>query len=146
MTTPLSVVMDGLVSAARSTRDGVFNTLDAVDRQTKLASDSLARQVQRFCAEQAAAARARNASPEPARDARFDPEDEWDLRARDALASGAAAASGAGVARDDAPIASDTATDTATDTTTDTATDTATVTTTDTAADDEDDYPQTWLR
>jgi len=115
----LSVVMDGLVSDARSTRDGVFNTLDAVDRQTKLSSQSLARQVQRFCAEQAAAARAERASA-TTRDARFDPEDEWDVRGPSAVASGAAAATGRAVAD-----SSDTGPE---------------------RNDDTDNYPDTWLR
>jgi hypothetical protein len=119
----LSAVMDGLVSDARSERDQVFNTLDAVDRRTKLSSESLARQVQRFLAEQAAATRAeRDADPGAARpeqserDARFDPEDEWELRTSDAVAGGAAAAAGRAVDQ--------------------TADETA----------DDDEYPETWLR
>jgi hypothetical protein len=119
----LSAVMDGLVSDARSERDQVFNTLDAVDRRTKLSSESLARQVQRFLGEQAAAARAerdtdaRAAQSEPSeRDARFDPEDEWELRAPGAVAGGAAAAAGRAVDQS----ADETA--------------------------DDDEYPDTWLR
>ena len=91
----LSTVLDGLVSDARSTRDGVFNTLDAVDRQTTLSSQSLARQVQRFCAERAASARARRAAAGAPRDVRFDPEDEWDLPAR-TLSTNAASVTSAG--------------------------------------------------
>ncbi len=116
----LSSVMDGLVSDARSARDQVFNTVDAVDRRTKLSSESLARQVQRFIAEQAAEARAardaerdteRN-TEQTERDARFDPEDEWELRAPEAVAGGAAAAAGRAVDE----------------------------------TSDDDDYPETWLR
>ncbi len=122
----LSVFMDGLVNDARSARDQVFNTLDAVDRRTKLSSESMARQVQRFIAEQAAAARAERDPDRAARaersehDARFDPEDEWELRAPDAVAGGAAAAAG----RPANPMAHDTADETA----------------------DDDEYPDTWLR
>ncbi len=112
----LSAVMDGLVSDARSERDQVFNTLDAVDRRTKRSSESMARQVQRFIAEQAAAQRAERAGAESERDARFDPEDEWELRAPDAVAGGAAAAAGRAV-------------DQAADETV-----------------DDEEYPETWLR
>ena len=96
----LSAVMDGLVSDARSARDGVFNTLDAVDRQTKLAGASLARQVQRFFAEQAAAARAQQAAAQESRDARFDPEDEWDVQAPAASTGDPGHASGRNAADD----------------------------------------------
>lgn len=57
-TSRLAAAMDGLVADARWSRDQVVNTVDAADRRARLASESLARQVQRFCAERAAHLRA----------------------------------------------------------------------------------------
>jgi hypothetical protein len=77
---PFARLVDGLVAGARADRDGVFNTLDAINRQTRAVSDRLAGQVEEFlvAAEQK---RARQAVTAGERDARFDPEDEWELPA-----------------------------------------------------------------
>jgi hypothetical protein len=72
----MSAQMDRLVAGARSSRDAAFNSLDAIDRQTRAASAQLRCQIEQFFV-------AHPAAPPPdegaERDARFDPEDEWDL-------------------------------------------------------------------
>lgn len=54
--TPFARRLDGIVDSARAARDVAFNTLDAVNRQTRAAAD--------------------RSSEEQERDARFDPEDD----------------------------------------------------------------------
>jgi hypothetical protein len=72
----MSTQMDRLVAAARSSRDAAFNSLDATDRQTRAASERLRQEIEQFFL-------AHPSAPPPddgaERDARFDPEDEWDL-------------------------------------------------------------------
>jgi hypothetical protein len=92
--------VDELVVGARADRDGAFNTLDAINRQTRAASDRLAGQVDQFLAD------AKDASAEAAvtgeeRDARFDPEDEWDLPSVVHPGGGAADPPQPGATRDD---------------------------------------------
>ena len=73
----LAGMMDQLVAGARSARDGAFNTLDAIDRQTRTAM----RDIQQTLAQFVEAERNRQADPSAEeRDARFDPE-EWELPA-----------------------------------------------------------------
>ena len=75
--TSFAGLVDDLVAGARADRDGVFNTLDAINRQTRAASDRLAAQVDQFLA--SAPAEQSVPNPDDERDTRFDPEDEWDL-------------------------------------------------------------------
>jgi hypothetical protein len=85
----MSTLMDGLVAEARSSRDHAVNTLDAVERETRRDNARLAGQVDRYMRvhETALAEILRREVPrlqaptDPAatRDARFDPEDEWDV-------------------------------------------------------------------
>jgi hypothetical protein len=115
----MSAFMDELVAGARSSRDAAFNTLDAIERQTRAASNELARRIEKVIAENPATKKAALVAPDPAsgvqqaredsRDARFDPEDEWDVAGPDTAGA-------------PSPPAATRATD------------------------DEDDYPQTWLR
>jgi hypothetical protein len=73
-------VMDRLVAGARASRDGEFNTLDAVDRQTRAASVALAARIESIIAANRADPQTPGAAEgAPERDARFDPEDEWEL-------------------------------------------------------------------
>jgi hypothetical protein len=76
-TTSFARLVDDLVAGARADRDGVFNTLDAINRQTRAVSDRLAAQVDQFLA----SAPAKQTVPDldDDRDTRFDPEDEWEL-------------------------------------------------------------------
>lgn len=84
MSAGMSTVMDELVAGARSERDGAFNTLDAIDRQTRTAM----RQIQQTAAQFVAEQRSRQDTPSAdERDARFDPE-EWELPAPDATHAG----------------------------------------------------------
>lgn len=76
-TTSFARLVDDLVGGARADRDGVFNTLDAINRQTRAVSDRLVAQVDQFLA--SAPAKQTVPNPDDERDTRFDPEDEWDL-------------------------------------------------------------------
>jgi hypothetical protein len=78
----MAAVMDRLVVGARSSRDGKFNSLDAVDRQTRAASVALSARIESIIAANRPAQPERadaDAPPGTERDARFDPEDEWEL-------------------------------------------------------------------
>lgn len=126
MTSPtrMSAVMDQLVAGARASRDGVFNTLDAVERKSLAANASLVQQVAKICVEHTKRQPAEAAAgPGPVianeRDTRFDPEDEWDVAGPRAAVTRAAGAS-------DTPVGNLAA-----------------------AGDDEadsDGFPETWLR
>lgn len=130
----LSTLMDGLVAEARSSRDGAFNALDAVQRESRRNTQRLAGQVDRYLRVHETSmaeilrrevprllAEQDGTRPDPgetpgtggpaARDARFDPEDEWEVSGPDTGES-CSAARVATPARDD----------------------------------DDDDYPGTWLR
>jgi hypothetical protein len=113
----MTAVMDQLVAGARSLRDSTFNTLDAVQRQTTAARDELAERVQTFNRERADALQ-EQAKAVTVRDTRFDPEDEWEV-------SGPALAAG-GQRRAAAPSVPSSQSRA--------------------RQDDEDDYPDTWLR
>jgi hypothetical protein len=126
MTAPtrMTAVMDQLVSGARASRDGVVNTLDAVERKSRAANASLAQQVAKICADHPKQPARATADPPQLivdeRDTRFDPEDEWDVAgpSTSAIISGAAASN--------TPVGNRAAAD-----------------------DDDDDgdgYPTTWLR
>jgi hypothetical protein len=106
----MTAVMDELASSARSARDGIFNTLDAVGRQSRAANAALVEHVRGLTIGYEPAQTAADRT-EPERDTRFDPEDEWELPARsgDALTGSGPTASRAG-------------------------------------QDDDEDFPQTWLR
>jgi hypothetical protein len=125
----MSTLMDGLVNEARASRDSTFNALDAVERESLRNSQRLAGQVDhyvqvhetslaqilrlevpRLLAEQADPGREPSVGA-PARDTRFDPEDQWELDP--AAASPSAAAPAPRHAQD---------------------------------ADDDNGYPDTWLR
>lgn len=114
LTGSLGRVMDQLVSGARSHRDGAINTIDAVDRQTKAASEQIARTVVEV---PPPTVQDRTGEPNVSRDDRFDPE-EWNgsEQRRGAAPTPAAAPNTA-----PAPRARR-------------------------GDDDEDDYPETWLR
>jgi hypothetical protein len=90
--TRMSAVMDQLVAGARSSRDAVVNTLDAIERKSRATSAALVRQAEEICVERPK--QPILAAPQPAtateRDTRFDPEDEWDA-APEAVVNGAAA-------------------------------------------------------
>lgn len=73
--TPFARHLDGLVESARAARDSAFNTLDAVNRQTRSASDALVREAQQLVTAAVESAADRS-SEEDERDARFDPEDD----------------------------------------------------------------------
>src|SRR6185312_12613275 len=93
MTAPtrMNAVMDQLVAAARSSRDAVVNTLDAIERKSRATNATLVHQAEEICAEhpkQPLAAPLSVTATE--RDTRFDPEDEWDA-APEAVVNGAAA-------------------------------------------------------
>lgn len=94
--------LDDLVAGARSDRDGVFNTLDAVSRRTEAASAHLVAEAERLIADRRAApADVAGVPDRPVeRDTRFDPEDEWEL-ASGALAGGAAAGNTPRAGRDE---------------------------------------------
>ena len=83
-TTPFAHYFEGLVADARASRDGAFNTLDAINRQTRAVSDGLVREVDQLLAAERAAEQPPDPSLGGERDARFDPEDEWDLPTRSA--------------------------------------------------------------
>ena len=91
MTAPtrMSVVMDQLVAGARSSRDAAVNTLDAVARRSRAANAALVQQVAGICTEHPKYAEHPKHATE--RDARFDPEDGWNVAAPEALGDGAAA-------------------------------------------------------
>jgi hypothetical protein len=76
----MAAVMQDLVSGARSARDGVFNTLDAVGRQTRAANAALVEHVRGLTLTRAPDPPEQPVEPE--RDTRFDPEDEWELPVR----------------------------------------------------------------
>lgn len=76
----MSAHMDRLVAGARSSRDAAFNSLDAIDRQTRAASEQMRARIEQFFLAHPATAIPGEGT---ARDARFDPEDEWDLPRRD---------------------------------------------------------------
>lgn len=98
-----SATLDDLVAGARSARDGLFNTLDAVSRRTEAASAQLAAEAERLVVERRAAQErdAAAADPRAERDTRFDPEDEWELPSHDALSSGAKASNAPRAAPDE---------------------------------------------
>jgi hypothetical protein len=88
----MSTMMDGFVAEARSSRDHAVNTIDAVQRESRRDNARLAGQVDRFMRvhETSMAEILRREVPRlqheleapttvAARDARFDPEDEWEV-------------------------------------------------------------------
>jgi hypothetical protein len=87
----LAAAMEELVAGARSARDGVFNSLDAVQRQTRGAGQALVAQIEAQVNEVSRRAAPHNMAAARDRDARFDPEDEWEVAGPDPIASGAAA-------------------------------------------------------
>lgn len=107
--------MDDLVAGARSVRDGVFNTLDAVARQSRSANAALVEHVRGLTIGYEPAQPA-GPDPAPERDTRFEPEDEWRLPARSGDLASGTGPSGA----PPAPRGSQ--------------------------DEDDDDFPQTWLR
>jgi hypothetical protein len=100
----MSALMDGLVAEARASRDHAVNAIDAVQRESKRDNARLAGQVDRYMRvhETSLAEILRrevprlqdeaDASPDaaPVRDARFDPEDEWEVSGPPAQAAPAA--------------------------------------------------------
>lgn len=85
MTTPLAAHLDRLVADARASRDATFNSLDAVNRQTAAANAEIRQRAQQFITEHARPEASIESREE--RDARFDPEDVWDLPPREPAAS-----------------------------------------------------------
>ena len=83
----MSAVMQELVSGAHSTRDGVFNTLDAVGRRTRSAHAALVDRVRTLRTEPADPPDEASEAAAAGRDTRFDPEDEWELSVRGANAA-----------------------------------------------------------
>jgi hypothetical protein len=91
--TEMSTLMAGLVAEARSSRDHAINTIDAVERESRRDNARLAGQVDHYMRvhETSLADLLRRevprlqeeletrSAPAAARDARFDPEDEWEV-------------------------------------------------------------------